>query len=541
VTLIQNYGNSPIILSFLTQYYQDSFIAIKTLQQLYGNAVLQAALLKELYHLQGSIQVLLKQGYNISELIPVAILIQRFSMDLRDLTWQSLVQKWALISNNVIYDDPVIAQQNANTVALIETQQQQQETLATLIQSGGTPQEIQDTQDAIALTQSQIESIIVATNDLLPTANSVSYSIYVNEVRVSSENLNVECTDESYYIQASFSIEDPNYFDICTKNAPVRIEIITPTDSKTYHLLLSSKSKRTSKSSIVYQIECKSKTYLLDSKFVPNLQKEFDEITASDVVREMAAIAGISVIWNVYHDGILVDQTIPAGYLFANNEKPLAVIRKITEFIGAIIQTTPEGDLEILHKYPIKVPDWETTSEVIVLNSAVKYETISSTEEERLGINTVNVSDQLTSDSTYSLEEEDVSETVKIIKGFHTPWGTEDVYLDTSGNSPSISDVFVEYLGIVDEDVPNDPDNPMEIVEFIGGLGKTSKPIYSINSRSWLRNPLGSVERKESGELTSEVAGESLLEISYKTRYYKWRVTSPVLKNVQFILRPVNG
>jgi len=503
----------PLLIGSVNEPYTGAPILVKYWNELYETQQfipVAISILSQLWDIAVPVTSILEQRYNITEYSGLSILQSLYDLSGQTVAVSILEQSWSIVGGGLVADDPIISSQQELIVSLIET---------------GAP-------------LVQIEQAIEDLNIWLPLSNQVYYSVFINEVPVFSENISVDCNDETFYIDGKVSIENPEYFPLCVINAPVRIEITTPTSSRTYHLLISGKSSRQTTSSTIYNLECKSKSYLLDSKFVPTLQREFDSALASDIVRDMAAYAGLNVIWNVYQDGILVDETIPKGFLFANNEKPLSVIRQIKDFMGGVIQSTPEGDLEIIHEYPTKVPDYETATPDYVFDSSIRFESVSTSYEQKLGTNTVNVSDQLTSDTTYRCEEEEISSTEKYVKGFHTPWDSEEVFLDTSGGDT----IYIEYLGVEEATVPG-PDDPetVERIEFIGGTGSTSKPIYSINSLSWVNDSLGSVISSEDGTLTADILGESLLEISYTTKYYKWKVTSPELKHVQFILRPVNG
>ena len=100
-------------------------------------------------------------------------------------------------------------------------------------------------------------------------------------------------------------------------------------------------------------------------------------------------------------------------------------------------------------------------------------------------------------------------------------------------------DISIEYLGVFEETYPPLTEDP-ETVEFVNGAATTSKNIYGIVERNWVRDDLGGITPSEDGHLTSEVLGESLMKLRYTIRYRKWRVVSPVLPEVQFILRPVD-
>lgn len=134
--------------------------------------------------------------------------------------------------------------------------------------------------------------------------------------------------------------------------------------------------------------------------------------------------------------------------------------------------------------------------------------------------NMVTVTDRMESDESLRLEQELVSVYEKIVCGYQVPWAG-DFVLRTSGG------LWVDILddGIVEEEIT-------ETVEFVDGAGRTAKPVYlsDLQGRAftlevtWLHTQLGAVTSAEDGSLASEVVGNSLAEITYLTRFRKWRV-----------------
>lgn len=361
--------------------------------------------------------------------------------------------------------------------------------------------------------------------------NNITYGVTINGEQAFSPDISLEADEDSAAIEASLTIVNPNYFHLCVRNNPVTLTIV----DIDFELIIREVSVNMGNPSDTYSISCESPVSLLSSKQAPTLQKEFDEDLASVIFAELADIMDLTTSWNVWHDGALVDWVIPAGELFANNEKPLAVMRKITEACGGAIQSFPDGTIEAIHEFPTRVPDWPTGTPDYIVNNLVRFESVSASDEEKSGINTIYVSDQLTSDTSYTLSEEDISSTKKQVKGYHTPWDTTEIELDTSGGS----DVVITYIGVEDTTQVPPEDEEAELVEFIDGTGSTSQPIYSIVDSEWVRDSLGAITFSEDGTLESEVKDESLLKIRYITKYHVWEVTSPTLPDIQCSLRLV--
>jgi len=511
-SISQSYDLRENLLCFIEQPYILTLTCFNLCQQQYGLQLLIT--LTQHYGDAKSITKFLEQYYSSSRNI-IKILEQVYGKEIRTIV--QLQQAFTLIGNIVASSDHSYSITEHTVGAPLKLSQNYNLELLNSIVSG------------------LRQNWNITSNILLN--NTIDYKVTISGVQVPSENVNVNCDIEQHYIEGTFTLHKPDYFPLCIKKANVVITITVGSDTKEFHLLLWEKTRTTTVNSTIYTLTCRSQSVLLDSKYSPTLQKEFPANLASTTVVELAAIHSIPVSWNVYESGQLVDELIPAGYLFANNEKPLAVIRKILEPLGAIMQSTPAGGLEIMHVYPKKVPSYQTETVDIDLKQDIRYENVSTTSEERSGVNTVYVSDQLTANSTYNLEEEVVSSIAKYVKGFHTPWDSEEVYLDTSGGTS----VLIEYLGVVTENMHSiDSEVPYELIEFVNGSGHVSKPIYVRNTIEWVMDSLGGITFAEDGTLTSEIPGESLLKITYTTKYHKWLVTSPNIKDVQCILRPVH-
>lgn len=345
--------------------------------------------------------------------------------------------------------------------------------------------------------------------------------------------VNVECSKSQYYISGSFTLADPDYFHLCYKHAPIRITL----RGVTYNLVVTQKAKQIKRESVVYTVTCQSPAVKLDDIDIPTLQMEFDEKLASELAIEIAAMQGVDLVWNLQHKGAIVDQVVKAGTFYANDEKPLTVLRNLVNAMGGIVQSRPEGHIEVVHKYQTRVPDWATAVPSYILNDEVQFRSLSVTEVDNPGINTVTVSSESISELSYTLEEVEVSSTSKEIHSYHTPWGSTDVYLDTSGDE----EVSISYLGIVEETYPTyDDDTEPELVEFQNGVATVSKPIYGIVEYTWIGTDLGGLVFSEEGQLESDISGESLLEIRYITKYMRWLANSTNLADVQYILRAID-
>ncbi len=75
-----------------------------------------------------------------------------------------------------------------------------------------------------------------------------------------------------------------------------------------------------------------------------------------------------------------------------------------------------------------------------------------------------------------------------------------------------------------------------EQVEIVEGLGSTEYFIYDIDMSSitYSDTVLGSITFGEDGSLVTETEGQSLVTLTYTTKYDYWRADSPEIGKVQF-------
>jgi len=92
----------------------------------------------------------------------------------------------------------------------------------------------------------------------------------------------------------------------------------------------------------------------------------------------------------------------------------------------------------------------------------------------------------------------------------------------------------------IDEPIPTTPTTEVvtqENVQITEGAGGVDLPCYGNISYDYgTRINLGAIEIDEAGNVTTEITGETLVDITYDTKYWQWDVTDPDSETVQFIL-----
>lgn len=566
--VIQTWGDAPVIMKIIHQYWWSAPNPTRYWKQEWGNAVGAVKAVHQVWSMLSEVKKYVNQTYSMTDTKVENFVNQTWDLNEYEFVQRFFHQVYSMIGNMQL--DPTSDSYQTNTTAGTYDSVNYPVTLTNNDTITETWTVTFTSATEFTVTGSQTGSVGSGdtSTDFAPTnpstgspyftlaaagwggtwavteslsfvtyrgGNNITFSVTINGQEVFSPNITVELDEERATIDARLQIANPNYFGLCKDENPVVVTIMN-TD---YHLIIREVSIQSRTHVDIYNLQCQSPVSILSANSTPLMQKEFPSDLASNIVSDLASIAGITVDWQVYHKGLLVDWVIPAGILFANNEKPLAVMRKVTEACGAAIQSLPDGNLEILHEFPDRVPDWDTSVPDYIINNLVNFESLATAKEEKPGYNTVYISDQTTAAKTWTLAEKELSSTKKEVYGWHTPWDETEVVLSHTSTDSNVS---ITYRGIREPDYPITPDDEgeavdPELIEIVDGAGSVSKPIYSIVSASYGTNDnLGSITFSEDGNLTTEIKNESLLSIRYKTKYHVWEVTSTNVKDVQCVL-----
>lgn len=349
-------------------------------------------------------------------------------------------------------------------------------------------------------------------------------------------NMDISLDSSSYVITCNISLSSAEDYALCTYLKEVSCII----EGETFNFFIETRKRTVSNKQATYTLQLLSITAKLDAPYAAVLVESFSEgITAQTLITQMAATASISI------DYQLMDWFIPGYSISINDETPYAVIKRVVNAIGGIVQTKPDGTLLLISEYPDPLPNWDIVTSVQDF-TAEDYLTMQEDTTINKGYNAFLISNQASSTNNIFLQEEAVDSITKIIKGFRIPFADGAFELDTSGG-PGIS--IEKTVLPVEEAVPKvnsdgDPiDEEWEIIEFVEYKGVTSNPIYDIIDYEWLEDDLGAFTTSEDGTLTitnqGVVDGESLLKLKYTTKYWEWTVIGPDATKVQLFVPEV--
>lgn len=215
-------------------------------------------------------------------------------------------------------------------------------------------------------------------------------------------------------------------------------------------------------------------------------------------------------------DWQLPEWSVPAGSCAFDKATPLAIAKAVVESVGGVVESNPDGSVVCRLRHPVAIPDYSTTAPALVITDA---DLLGSSEQlaARALFNAVAVS------NTSPRAAGDRLDYVEgVVRGYPDPWRKVQL-LHSGGPQVRIKDdgvvVRVE----------------KELVEFVNGQSTTRYDVLSLVAFVWQKADLG-LPVADGKVLSVAGGGYSLLEVSYETRAFEWRVYDTSNEEVQFIL-----
>ncbi|ANO57640.1 hypothetical protein [Vibrio phage vB_VhaS-a] len=245
-----------------------------------------------------------------------------------------------------------------------------------------------------------------------------------------------------------------------------------------------------------------------------------DPQTAKQIVRSLLPV---NVNWCVS------DWTIPEFRLAVQGQSPLQIANQVVKATGAVIQSLPNGEVEVVYDYPVSPPDYDLATVDHELNTYDHAFTLRTSLVPKDGYNIYMVTDTNTTSGGLidALDFEVISPSRVTITAYLSSdrpvtleaTTVETVSITTDGQSSTIEET--------------------ETLEVVAGKARTTRPIQSIVSTEFVSAPLSGLSYKEgSTELNVGNARDyGVLEITYNTTARKFQVSDIKSPKIQFLLK----
>lgn len=509
VYFVEFYGDVTGPVLYMEEYYSATTEPVKRFAQPYDDALVAVGYVVEGYD-DGAepISIMVLPYGN------VPVVIKSFELPYRDMAVAvaSYVLEWDIASSALVYIEEPYAITDIGVQAVFE--------------------EVYSL-EVYNKVQAKFDELYYMLTDNTYTSTP-SASVVVGGINIGFTDIRIITGISAYCIRGTIDLPSEDEYLKCNDLDTVVCTI----NGEVYNLFIETKAKGLANAGETYSLELLSETAKLDAPYADTIVDPLvGGIYAEALVVQMAAIGNITV------DYQLLNWFLPEHAMSINDETPLGVIRRVVRAVGAVVQTKPNGDMLIMSKYPVSPQYWDVTTPEFVLDYEADIITMAEAAKMGEGYNAFIITDQGGSAKGITLRSEDVDDTTKIIKGFRIPFDAGAFPIETSGGDQVSID---KYLYPVEEQVPeldsggNPTGDEWEIVEFIDWAGRTTRPIYSIVDWDWIEDDLGTFSMAEDGTLTivnqDVVSGESLLRIKYMTKFWKWTVTGPINKYVQFFV-----
>ncbi len=264
------------------------------------------------------------------------------------------------------------------------------------------------------------------------------------------------------------------------------------------------------------EITAVSPVALLDAPFTGTIQ-----------VHETAAIPARTAVESLIGavDWQLPEWIIPTDRLQVEGATPLVVARHVVAAIGGIVESHVDGSVLCRRRHPVSLPQYEVADVAHRLGDGDVMASGAQVLPQR-GYNRVTIANE-------EAVGRAADDRIESIPDPDNPWqrtvraylaAARTMKLTHTGNPHTV----IGALGKVTR-------TETETVEFVAGQASVRYPVDRIVSRVWRHADLGmlSIDRNN---LTSSIAGYSLLKITYTTTSLNWRVRLNADEDVQFVL-----
>lgn len=373
------------------------------------------------------------------------------------------------------------------------------------------------------LDKTQVKASVKTTFNLL-TAPSTTIlpidavlSVGGHEIDILTANISQD--EDSWTWAFNATIADQINWDVIKPSNGNYPQITLTARGISFNLMIEGMQRSRRDVNSAWAINGRGITARLDGKYASGVDTSWRDVNAKTIIGELCTDAGITLDYQT------VDWKI--AELDGQGRYPIEIINEIASAIGAVVQTTPDGILIIRPRYAVKPADYIGLTPDFVITETEDYITLDEQWLDRDNYNTISVGDEevderlderenrltITSEDDLDQNGEKLSEN-KIVKIYSVPF-IDDITLDDSSEGA----LGLIYQGIVTKTIE------LEAVEIVKGVASLSLPFYGLISNSYIHSDLGALTISESGEIKTATEEQSLVNISYTTKYHKYVAT----------------
>lgn len=242
-----------------------------------------------------------------------------------------------------------------------------------------------------------------------------------------------------------------------------------------------------------------------------------------------AARTAVETILGEVVDWQMVNWSIPAYRIRAEDAIPIELAKEIVNAVGGVIEPKRDGTLLVRPAFQVNIPDYATA---IVDHTYTDAEHNLSVNEEfdvRDDYNWFHIIEDTSglNDVLEWVPNDDIS-TGGILRAYPEPWRTSIQIIHTDGIA-----VFLAPLGVQQR-------QETEVVEFVAGSASLSYPGISLDNISWHSTPLtGLALDTHSSTITAGTSvnqGYGVAEITYTVESIEYESNAPLGSIVQYLI-----
>ena len=154
-------------------------------------------------------------------------------------------------------------------------------------------------------------------------------------------SISISGDEDSWLWSFNVEIEDIGIWQLLQSNSDQPIILETSVNGHEFRFIAEGRSKSRRRGKTSYSLAGRSPAVVLGDRYAEQITKTWADTTAKTVAHKLCLAAGIVLDWQT------VGWPLASGKLAVKNKKPSEIIRVLANAVGAIIQSTPKGDLVV--------------------------------------------------------------------------------------------------------------------------------------------------------------------------------------------------